>query len=147
MIAPINANGSQRQSQIIATQPLQIITQTVPSRSLIRTSPHSYVVAAGTTSFWLNPLPSSSLITINNQTQQSKPELKSTNALRSRPISAGPVNSQGIRRFSKETVTNNLSSKMNVLAKGIATNGTSSEVSMDVQQQKVDSDTYRLVLF
>lgn len=115
---------------------------------MIGTSTHSHVVAAGTTSFWLNPLPSSSLITINNQTQQSKPELKPTNyALRSRPSSAGPVNSQRIRRFSKETVTNNLSSKMNVLAKGITTNGTSSAVSMDVQQQKiqVDSDTYRLV--
>lgn len=105
---------------------------------------HSQTADAGTASFWLNQLPSSSLITINNQSQAGhRGEVKPPQGLRSRPASAGPGSVQVIRRFSKESAKSNLSSKMNVLAKGVPTNGTASAISME--QNQIGSDTYRLV--
>ena len=131
-----------------ANQPLQIITQTVPSRPLlsINQGGNQSGGANGTsTSFWLNPSPNGSLITINNQTQPPT-QIKPPQGLRSRPISAG--GSQVIRRFSKDTAATNASGKW---AKGGTTNGTQSVISVDVlggqQQTQVDADTYRLVSF
>lgn len=150
----------------MANQPLQIITQTVPSRSLLSISQglanqSATVAAAGTngtsTSFWINPSPNGSLITINNQTQPcsgTTTQIKPAQGLRSRPISAGGSGGQAvIRRFSKETAGTNASNKMNVWAKGATTNGTQSVISVDVlgqqasqqQTQQLETDTYRLV--
>jgi hypothetical protein len=135
-IPPININGLTRQSSIgsTGTQPLQIITQTVPSRARLGGSNQQ------SSGFWVNPSPNSSLITINNQTQQccesTVPLMKPPQTLRSRPISAG--GGQILRRLSKETATSNNSAKLNVWAKG-------SSGAIGDSGIQIDSDTYRLV--
>lgn len=134
-IPPINLNAATRSS----ANGLQIITQTIPSRNRLVSSTGQQ----SSSGVWVaNPLPNSSLITINNQTQSccgtetttatGSQVLKPPQTLRTRPISAGPP-----RRISRDSKTSWI--------KNYTTQDTNSYHSINVEAHPIDNDTYRLV--
>jgi hypothetical protein len=129
-IPPINLSGS---TTLQRMQPLQLISQTVPSRA----NSNGNMVGQ---SFWLNgggnPLPNASLITINNQLPNGGP-MKPPAALRTRPSSTNSLNRSGVN-------VNN--GKSGVWTKSFASNNTQ-QSGASFPLPVVDSETYRQVLY